>query len=170
MVQENSVKSLVKATQLLKFISQNEHPPKLSSLARISGLNITTAHRLLKTLIKLGIVVLEEPSKTYKLGPTLIPLGFSALQEFNLHKEALPVMKALRDETGETVNLVVLDGEDVLIIERFRSPSLFSLNLSVGSKLPIHCTSLGRALLAFLNPKHSEEIINSIYPNRLLKN
>jgi len=71
------------------------------------------------------------------------------------------------------VNLSILDGNEIMVIERFRSNSLFSMNLSVGSRLPIYCTSQGLAILAFLNPKRREAILKTlrlkpVTPNTIL--
>jgi DNA-binding IclR family transcriptional regulator len=108
-------------------------------------------------------IVIQDPNtKTYKLGTKLISLGMSALNSFDLHNEALPLMKKLRDETGETVNLSILDGNEILIIERFRSNHLYSMNLTAGSRLPIYCTSQGRSILAFMGQQQRDDIIDAI--------
>jgi IclR family pca regulon transcriptional regulator len=162
MTEKYQVKVIVKGFQLLEHIFLHGGPIGLEELVRATGLKKTTAHRILRTLQPLDIVVKDAESKMYTLGPKLIALGLSALNSFDLHKAAIPLMKKLRDETGETVNLSILSGNDLLIIERFRSNHLYNLNLSAGSRLPIYCTSQGRAILAFLSPQRREEILRSI--------
>ena len=162
---KDQIKSIKKALLLWEGIFRHDEPVGLKELIKISGLNKTTAHRLLRTSQALNLVIQDPKTKMYKLGPKLISLGLSALKSFDLHKEAFPLMKKLRDETGETVNLSILDGNDIVIIERLRSNSLFSLNLSVGSRLPAHCTSQGRAILAFLESQRREEILGNLHLN-----
>lgn len=162
MIQRDQIKSISKAIQLCDSILQHEEPVGLKELTESSGLNKTTTHRILRTMLTLDLITQDLNTKKYKLGPKLITLGLSALKNTDLHKEALPLMKKLRDETGETVNLSILDGDEIMTIERLRSAFLYSLNLSIGSRLPLHCTSQGKVILAFLNIKRCEEIINSL--------
>jgi IclR family KDG regulon transcriptional repressor len=162
LAEKDKVKTVAKAIQLCEGLSRHKGPVSLKDLIEESGLHKTTTHRLLQTLHELNLVVQDPRTKKYRLGPRFISLGLSALRNFDLHQEALPLMKALRDETGETVNLSILDGNEIMVIERFRSNSLFSMNLSVGSRLPIYCTSQGLAILAFLNPKRREAILKTL--------
>jgi DNA-binding IclR family transcriptional regulator len=174
MQRRNFIKSLGKATEILETIRNNKKPISLEEVSRISELNKTTCFRFLQTMLELDIIVQNGGSKNYKLGPKLISLGLSALNSFDLHREAIPVMRELREDTGETVNLSILDGPDLLIIERFRSNHLYNANLTVGSRLPLHCTSQGKAILAFLKDERLEKLLSCIkfkkYTDKTVKN
>jgi len=160
--QDDYVKSVIKAFNILDCIYQNKEPVRLEELIKMTGIKKATCHRLLQTLLLQNLVAKEPRTKRYKLGPKLITLGLSALDRFDLHREALPLMNRLRDETGESVNLSILDGHEILTIERIRSVHLYNMSIGVGSRLPVYCTSQGKAILAFLNGDQQSEIIKSI--------
>ncbi len=168
------IKSIAKAAEILETIRSQKKPISLEEVSRLSKLNKTTCFRFIQTMLELDLVGQVAGSKNYKLGPKLISLGLSALDDFDLHKEAVPLMRGLREETGETVNLSILDGDELLIIERFRSNHLYNANLTVGSRLPLHCTSQGKEILAFLDEEKSMEVVSKInfkiYTDKTVKN
>src|ERR687887_124701 len=126
-----------------------------SELAREVGLTRSTAHRYIATLATLGYLEQDPGTRKYRLGPRVLDLGFSAINSMELREISAPHLRRLSDETGHTVNLAILDGTDIVYIERCRSPRQgqreIDLNLHVGSRLPAYCTSLGKVLLAFLD-------------------
>jgi len=126
----------------------------VSELAREVGLSRSSAHRYIATLAKLGYLEQEAATRRYRLGPRVVDLGFSAINSMELRQLAAPDLQALSDSTGHTVNMAVLDGVDIVYIERCRSASQgqreIDLNLHVGSRLPAYCTSMGKVLLAGL--------------------
>jgi len=156
------IKSLIKAVEILETVQNHKNPISLEEISRLSKMNKTTCFRFIQTMRELNLLGQLSGTKHYKLGPRLISLGLTALDDFDLHKEAVPLMKELREQTGETVNLSILHGDELLIIERFRSNHLYNANLTVGSRLPLHCTSQGKVILAFLNEKMLNEIISKM--------
>jgi IclR family pca regulon transcriptional regulator len=126
----------------------------VTELAREVGLSRSSAHRYIATLAKLGYLEQEASTRRYRLGPRVVDLGFSAINSMELRQLAAPDLQALSDSTGRTVNMAVLDGADIVYIERCRSASQgqreIDLNLHVGSRLPAYCTSMGKVLLAGL--------------------
>ena len=126
----------------------------VSELARGVGLSRSTAHRYIATLAALGYLQQDAGSRKYRLGPRVLDLGFSAINSMDLREVAAPHLQALSDETGHTVNMAVLDGADIVYIERCRTARQgqreIDLNLHIGSRLPAYCTSLGKVLLANL--------------------
>ena len=87
-------------------------------------------------------------------GPRVLDLGFSAINSMELREVAAPHLRRLSDDTGYTVNMAILDGLDIVYVERCRSTQAgqreIDLNLHVGARLPAYCTSLGKVLLAWL--------------------
>jgi len=130
----------------------------ISELAREVGLTRSTAHRYVATLAMLGYLDQDPMSRKYRLGPRVLDLGFSAINSMELREIAAPHLQRLSDETGHTVNMAILDGTDVVYVERCRSAQQgqreIDLNLHVGSRLPAYCTSMGKVLLAYL-PEHA---------------
>jgi IclR family pca regulon transcriptional regulator len=129
----------------------------VSELSREVGLSRSTTHRYISTLAGLGYLEQDVASRKYRLGPRVLDLGFSAINSMDLRELAVPHLQALSDATGHTVNMAVLDGADIVYIERCRTSQRgqreIDLNLHVGSRLPAYCTSMGKVLLAYLPPE-----------------
>jgi IclR family pca regulon transcriptional regulator len=138
----------------------------VSELSRELHLSRSTAHRYVATLAKLGYLQQDPDSKRYRLGPKVLDLGFSAINSMDVREISAPYLRQLSDETGFTVNLAILDGTDVVYIERCRTAGPgqreIDLNLHVGSRLPAYCTAMGKAILAFVAEERLEEIIPRI--------
>jgi IclR family pca regulon transcriptional regulator len=138
----------------------------VSELAREVGLNRSTTHRYVATLAALGYLEQDAATRRYRLGPGVVNLGFSALSSMDLREVAAPHLQRLSDETGHTVNMAVLDGVDIVYIDRCRSSRQgqreIDLNLHVGSRLPAYCTSMGKVLLAYLPRERLAEALRRI--------
>jgi IclR family transcriptional regulator, pca regulon regulatory protein len=126
----------------------------VSDLAREVGLGRSTTHRYVATLTSLGYLEQDAATRKYRLGPRVIDLGFSAINSMELRAISAPYLQRLSNETGYTANMAILDGPDIIYIERSRSskkaPNNIELDLHVGSRLPAYCTSMGKVLLAYL--------------------
>jgi len=107
-------------------------------------------------------VELSPGKKKYRYGPRLAALGLSALKNMNLRQSALPILQQLRDETGETINLTILSGAEILYVERIMSDYLVNVNVNVGDRLPVYCASMGKVILAYLPESRLEKILTSI--------
>ena len=138
----------------------------VSELGREVGLGRSTAHRYVATLAMLGYLQQDAATKKYRLGPRVLDLGFSAINSMELREVAAPHLRRLSDETGYTVNMAILEGLDIVYVERCRSTGAgqreIDLNLHVGSRLPAYCTSLGKVLLAFLPPAERKSAIQRV--------
>jgi IclR family transcriptional regulator, pca regulon regulatory protein len=150
----------------------------VSELARELGLSRSTTHRYVATLAALGYLEQDPPTRRYRLGPRVLDLGFSAINSMELREISVPHLQRLSDETGHTVNMAILDGADIVYVERCRSSRLgqreIDLNLHVGSRLPAYCTSLGKVLLAYLSREECEAVLDGVEltqrgPNTLTK-
>src|SRR6476659_3465275 len=126
----------------------------VSELGRDIGLSRSTTHRYVSTLASLGYLQQDAETKKYRLGPRVLDLGFSAINSMELREIATPHLQELSDATGHTVNMAILDGDDIVYIERVRCSQPgqreIDLNLHVGSRLPAYCTSMGKVLVAHL--------------------
>jgi len=138
----------------------------VSELGREIGLSRSTTYRYVATLATLGYLQQDAPTRKYRLGPRVLDLGFSAINSMELREVAAPHLRRLSDETGFTVNMAILDGLDIVYVERCRSTQPgqreIDLNLHVGSRLPAYCTSLGKVLLAFQPPDVQASAIERI--------
>jgi IclR family pca regulon transcriptional regulator len=153
--------SLERGLAILSAFTSTRPLLGVSELARDVGLSRSSAHRYIATLASLGYLEQDRGTRRYRLGPRVLDLGFSALNSMELRQVAAADLQDLSDATGHTVNMAVLDGIDVVYIERCRSASReqrdIDLNLHVGARLPAYCTSMGKVLLADLPPKELEE-------------
>jgi IclR family transcriptional regulator, pca regulon regulatory protein len=138
----------------------------ISDLARELGLSRSTSHRYVATLARLGYLQQNAQTRKYRLGPRVLDLGFSAINSMELRQISSPHLQQLSDETGHTVNMAILDGADIVYIERCRTSGPgqreIDLALHVGSRLPAYCTSMGKVLLAYLPAPEQATLIDRI--------
>jgi IclR family pca regulon transcriptional regulator len=142
----------------------------VSEIGRELGLGRSTTHRYVATLATLGYLQQDGATKKYRLGPRVLDLGFSAINSMELREVAAPHLRRLSDETGYTVNMAILDGLDIVYVERCRSTQTgqreIDLNLHVGARLPAYCTSLGKVLLAWLPPAEQAAALDRVELSR----
>jgi IclR family pca regulon transcriptional regulator len=138
----------------------------ISELGRQLGLNRSTTHRYVATLAGLGYLLQDPVTRKYRLGPRVLDLGFSAINSMELREIATPHLQELSDATGHTVNMAILDGDDIVYIERVRCSQPgqreIDLNLHVGSRLPAYCTSMGKVLLAHLPDAERANVVTRV--------
>jgi DNA-binding IclR family transcriptional regulator len=162
MPDKDHIKSIEKCFVILDCLHTNRHTPTLEEISQVTGYKKTTCFRLLKTMRTLGLVEMLPGKKKYRYGPRLAALGLSALKNMNLRQSALPILQQLRDETGETINLTLLSGSEILYVERIMSDYLINVNVNVGDRLPVYCASMGKVILAFLSESRLEQILSAI--------
>jgi IclR family pca regulon transcriptional regulator len=137
----------------------------IADIADHLGMSRSTTHRYVITLVALGYLE-QGASRKYRLGLRVTDLGMSALNSTGLREHADPYLQELRQRTSYTVALGVLDGPEILVINRARSfrrsPNGTDLDLQAGSRLPAHCTSIGKLLLAHLPDSSQREVFTSM--------
>jgi DNA-binding IclR family transcriptional regulator len=136
---------------LLEAFNPDDESVGLSELARRSGLPKATVHRLLHQMSGHGLV--ERTEDGYRLGMRLFELGHRSPRSRDLRLAALPILGDLRDATHETVHLAVLDGTEVVYLEKLVGHQGPPLASRVGGRLPAHCTGVGKVLLAYASAK-----------------
>ncbi|WP_324668807.1 IclR family transcriptional regulator [Geochorda subterranea] len=152
-----SVHAVERAVQLLDALAQSE--AGISELARATGLHKATVHRLIRTLRRLGLVELSPDSTRYRLGLRLLELGGRVLARLDLRDVARPYLIELRDRTRLTVHMAVLDGTEVVYIDKLDSPANLRMASFVGTRSPAYCTALGKAILSALAPEQTRAIL-----------
>lgn len=162
MPDKDHIKSIGKCFALLDVLHARRSLMTLEEITRVTGYKKTTCFRLLKTLLALDIVELSPDSKKYRYGPRLAAIGLSALKNMNLRQAALPILQQLRDATGETVNLTILSGFEILYVERVMSDYLVNVNVNIGDRLPVYCASMGKVILAYLPEDRLDQILSAI--------
>ncbi|MGW8377055.1 IclR family transcriptional regulator [Streptomyces sp. ODS28] len=139
------VQSLERAFDLLERMADAGGEVGLSELSSSSGLPLPTIHRLMRTLVACGYVR-QQPNRRYSLGPRLIRLGESASRL--LGTWARPYLARLVEETGETANMALLDGDEVVYVAQVPSRHSMRMFTEVGRRVLPHSTGVGKVLLA----------------------
>jgi IclR family pca regulon transcriptional regulator len=141
------INSIAKAFQILEVFTADTSRLNLTDLARLSGLNKATARRIALTLCDVGYLR-QVGTRHFTLTPKVLDLGAHFLQSLSVPELAEPYLTELAARTHESVNLAVRDGVEVLYVNRIAAAQrILTVNLHVGSRLPLHATSLGKALL-----------------------
>jgi len=153
---------LDKATAVLDCYRPDGGAFRLTEIAARTGLAKTTAFRLCADLVRLGL--LERDGETYRLGGRLFELGSLVPRRLDLREAALPFLQDLFEATHETVHLGVREGHEVVYIERIHGHQALSLPSRIGGRLPLSCTGVGKALLAFSGSELVDEVLAAPLP------
>ncbi len=160
----NSVQAVERALRILITLAEAGTPLALSQIRDRTGLNISTAHRLLHTLMKDGFISQDKDSGKYLLGLRTFEVGHAALHAMDLRTTARPFLQELVDRCHETVNLAILDHYEVVYIDQIESQNMIKIFARVGSRGPSYCTGAGKALLAQLPEREFERFLQHKEP------
>lgn len=142
------IASLAHGLAVLELLAERGPEMALADLSRGVHLSKPTTWRLVHTLVKLGYVRQDPETKRFGMSPRILTLG-ALFEGMDLKDLAAPFLRDLSTRIGETVNMAVLDGDQIIYIERVKTPQVVNINLHVGSRLPVYNTSMGRALIAY---------------------
>ncbi len=145
----NGVQTVDRALQLLQAFESPEQELGVTELAGALGVHKSTASRLAATLAARGFLERPRGSESFRLGPELGRLGLLALAGRDLVELAGPALDRLAGETGETVNLAVLDGEEAVNVAQSDGRHIVGVGSWAGRRTALHCTANGKVLLAF---------------------
>lgn len=145
-----------KALQLLAVVAEQDEPVPLLALSRAANLDKTTTHRLATSLARFGLLRFDATARAYSLGLRLVDLGHRAIAQLSLPREARPYLERLGALSGEAANLGVYDDAQVVFVDQVPSPQPVVIRARVGSRVPVHCTAMGKVLLAFGPPQWLE--------------
>lgn len=138
--------SLERASTILSAFDDEHRELSLAALVRRTGLARSTLHRLATRMVALGR--LEKPDERYRVGTSMLKLSGLVPLRHRLREAVLPFMQDLHEATRSTVQLGVLDGVDVLIVEKIAGHRRMPMLTQVGGTVPAYCSSLGRSILA----------------------
>jgi len=158
--QHSTLSSVRNAARLLKEFSRGSREIGVTELSRRLGIGKSTAHRLLNTLAEERLLEQDPDTGAYRLGLAMYELGASVSMHTDLHEACSPVVDQLRNATRETVQVAVLDGREVVYVERRESPQTLRLFGRVGHRNDANCTSTGKLLLAYLPPERLDEVLD----------
>jgi DNA-binding IclR family transcriptional regulator len=151
--------AVLRAVALLKAFSDAHPELTLTELARAVGLNKTTAYRMLTALESEGMVLRNPQTNNYRLGPGTIELGGRALRANDMRAISREELAALANRTGETATLETLVGDQVLILDEASGHYRLGATHSIGTSWPVHATSTGKAIMAFLPERRRKALV-----------
>ncbi|MGO4889412.1 IclR family transcriptional regulator [Anaerobacillus sp. MEB173] len=157
--EQYSANSLVRGLQILKLFNDDKPTLSLAEIAKELGVNRTVPYRLLYTLQSLGYLYQDESTKRYNLTPKVLELGFAFLSSLKLPEIAQHYLECLRDETGASCHLSILDGHEVVYIGSAPIRGVSAVNVNIGLRLPAHATANGKLLLAYLPKEKLNQIV-----------
>ena len=153
------IKVLDKTFSILEILLQHGSSMHMTEISEKLGLYPSTIHRILDTLKHWGYVEQDPHTQKYRLGLKLLELGMAKLQQMDLVKEATPYLKELVNQCNETVHLGVLEEGEVLYLAKEESSQTIRMISYVGKRAPLHCTALGKVLLAYLSEEERKKIL-----------
>jgi IclR family pca regulon transcriptional regulator len=156
----NVVNSLAKGLRVLEAFSAEQPELTLSEVAALAKLDPGTAFRMLNTLVLLGYVSRVDDSRRFKLTLKVTDLGFHAIARADLREVARPILRSLVGEVNEAASLGVLDGADILYIERVRAGlTRLGVDIRIGTTIPAFWSTIGEAMLAFLPEQELSRVL-----------
>lgn len=153
------VQSFARGLGVIRAFNAGQPEQTLSAVAAASGLTRAGARRILLTLQTLGYV--ESEGRLFRLTPKILDLGFAYLSSMPFWNRAEPIMEHLVEQVHESSSAAVLDGTDIVYVLRVPTRKIITVNLSIGSRLPAFCTSMGRVLLAGLDATRLNAALNA---------
>jgi IclR family transcriptional regulator, KDG regulon repressor len=142
--------SVANALRVLKAFDSHHREWGVTDLARHLTISKSTAHRLLATMVSERVLEQDPESGRYRLGLAIFDLVGAVAKRYDLHEAVLTPMSELRKLSGETVQVAVLDGREVVYIERLDSPDTLRRFMEIGRRNHAHSTATGKVLLAYL--------------------
>ncbi|QJD84723.1 IclR family transcriptional regulator [Cohnella herbarum] len=143
------IQALDRALQIIDLFDDHHMEYKLSEISSEMKLHKSTVHSLLKTLQAHHYIVQDEQTGKYRLGLRFIEKGQLLLNHFDIRETARPHLRALSTATGQTTNLVILDGKEGIYIDKVEGHKAAIRYSRIGRRIPLHCSAVGKVLAAF---------------------
>jgi DNA-binding IclR family transcriptional regulator len=143
------INSILRSSNILRFLTEVKAHFKISEVARELHLDRSTTYRILLSLEKGGLVEKDKETGEYSLGLFAFEIGNAYLNRIDFPKVSKPIMTDLALKVQETVHLAVLSGTEIVYVDKVDSPRPLGIMSKIGQRAPLHCTALGKVLLAF---------------------
>ncbi len=152
------IQSLAKGLKILNLLEHSRQGMGTTEVANQLDIDKSSASRLLHTLANYGFVEQDEATARYLLGPQLVTLGQRLLNRITLRDHARPYLYELVDKTGECAHLAIQAQRQALYIDQVESTAALRVESEIGTLAPLHCTALGKTLLAFGEVRIPDEL------------
>lgn len=164
--EQRLIPALERGLMILMELNRHHREMSFSELVKRVGYPQATSHRAVQTLEHMGFLRHNPVTGLYSLGVNVLRLGFEYVASLDVVQVGQPVIESLCDQTGCSSHIAIRDGRDAVYVARVGASNATIRRVSVGTRLPLHCTSLGRMLLADLSRKEFE----TLYPSGHLLN
>lgn len=158
---EGAVGTLERGLAILQFFKRNPDA-SVAEIAAALELSRSTTYRIAERLRELGFLEVNATTARWRLGPETAQLGVAALQSTDLMRIAPPILLQLLEGTREAVNLAVFDSDSMVLMFREQGPQSVTISSRLGSRRPMHASSLGKAYLAALRPEERRALIDRL--------
>jgi IclR family transcriptional regulator, KDG regulon repressor len=156
---ERLIQSVERAADVLELFLTSSAELSVKEISQELDLSKSTVHGIIKTLEHRGYLEQNPNDLKYRLGMKLFELGIAVENQLDVGKIARPIIESLVAELKETVHLVVLQRDEVIYIEKVEGPQTLRISSQVGKRAPIHCTGVGKAILAFQGDAEIDRIL-----------
>ena len=163
------VQVLERTLQIVDILAEADTELGPSELAVRLSLHRSTVHRLLMILESHRLIRRSPKEGKYSLGLRFFELGSRAVAQLKLAKRAEPFLQRLVEETGETAHIAVLSGTHMLSVANVVGPCVLQIRSAVGRQSPVHCTAVGKAMIAFLQDRTLDDLISRLALTRFTK-
>ena len=145
------IEALARGLEILSLFTSERPSLNLTEIVTATQLNKSTVFRLGSNLAMLGYLECVPTTRGYRPALKVLHLGFAALNSLEISQIAQPYLKSLSNETGETTNMAIRDGADIIYVARNATLQIIGVNVQRGSRAPVYCTSMGKAQLIDLS-------------------
>ncbi|MCX7893468.1 MAG: IclR family transcriptional regulator [Burkholderiales bacterium] len=166
----DTTSAAIRAVRLMEAVAAAERPLSLTALVDAVGLPKPTVHRIVGELAADGLLAREPVGKRFTVGPRLARLGLGAVINPGVRAERHAILQGLVARIGETCNLTMLDGGEVVYLDRVETAWPLRMNLQPGSRVPTHCSASGKLLLAFLPKSRRTRLLSALPTPRFTEN
>lgn len=156
--------TVLRALKVMEVVGENREAVSAADVAQEIGADRSTTYRMLATLEDAGYVVRDESGRKFKLSYKVISLGRNLLAEDEQDELIRAALRELASKTNEAVNYSILEGRETVIIMRAKGSHLVSVDFQVGDRAAVHCTSIGKVLLAYQSRAYIEDVIDHGLP------
>ncbi|NDZ16334.1 IclR family transcriptional regulator [Variovorax sp. WS11] len=163
------IASVAKCFQVLEALNAAGRAVALTELAALAQLDRSAVQRVTHTLHALGYLRQHPLTRAFTLSGRMLEFGHTVLATDRLREKASPHLEALNRKTGETVNLTEMEGPEIVYVVRFPSLHAVSVDLHVGSRLPVYCSAAGRAILSRLDEAEAMAMLGAVKRTSMTK-
>lgn len=167
---QKTIGSVIKAIDIIELLSASEREIGATEISSHLNYGVSATYHILATLRMCGVIEQNPNTKKYRLGLKLCKIGNIAREQNHLSTYVQPYLKKLKELTGETSNLTILDNDEIIYIAQEESDKLVRMFTKIGARAPLYCSAAGKVLLAYQPKEKQDFIINGLSFYNFTKN